>query len=829
MKKLINLFSFSYPSTSPSTQEPVSKAEPNSDLGKGINKLTKISMLFLIIMLIPILSDPSINISIIPFFLINKESLQLHSKNIVSSLKKYFIFIYYILILIVIITLDSTITLDEPQTIDILIFSGLVAKLKSKLTRTDSSSSISTIKGETSSTIKSSEEVISPETSQNHDDVVDIRRGSEWYIPHQTYQLEETMSMTSIDSESSSEHSITCSTCPGISTATVDSTSNPMRLESDSVSIAPTYIEYIGSQVSIPNLGQNIDVNISSSNFSVTDNSTDTSSVVSSFDSQNSMEISESDFPLNQQIARLREEFMSATEQGRELTDYNDTTSTYSTDLSSLGEVVNVTRNTFGIIVDPAEDLLSPVSNNLNLPTSSTSDLISTSDFERHRAQALTDLTKVHIQPVAFESEVTYFLTANSLPLVLNEQESEEEVKSSTSGSTCGSSISSQSFINSPNEEQSSLSNSLTTTNLLITLLMVFTNIILLKYIISSKTYKNIISNKRIKQLMESKVFKYIKNSIVMKVIITTMLSFSLKIILVNIFLFIILPILVALLPLVIFLDNIILSNVSETNLKLIIESTTNYYTDSSGSSSNSSNLCTKILKLFNNLFKIKTKTVYDPIPDAEEDDFNTHVNNNINPYSTISPVQEATTSSQILKKIYSLEVSQESNRKIITNIQLANEREVFLEDDRTKDQSKWWDSDSENLLLKEEEVLDEPSSRLFNDNLKNLKLNKIRKRVQNWSVKIINEDEEFNYNLLPFNYDNSMNNKKNINHLLEIIILQDNQYNQIQIDYLKLINEKHSLIEYQDKYIDLISKIHYLRDALIKNVENIEFIETNL
>jgi hypothetical protein len=72
-----------------------------------------------------------------------------------------------------------------------------------------------------------------------------------------------------------------------------------------------------------------------------------------------------------------------------------------------------------------------------------------------------------------------------------------------------------------------------------------------------------------------------------------------------------------------------------------------------------------------------------------------------------------------------------------------------------------WWYIDSENLLLKE--ILDEPSSRLLNDNLKNLKLNKIRKRVQNWSVKTINEDEdeEFNYNLWPFNYDNSMNNKK--------------------------------------------------------------------
>ena len=268
------------------------------------------------------------------------------------------------------------------------------------------------------------------------------------------------------------------------------------------------------------------------------------------------------------------------------------------------------------------------------------------------------------------------------------------------------------------------LSNTLTSTNLLITLLMVITNIILLKYIINSKMYKNIISSKWIKELMESQVLKYIKNSIIMKVILTTILSLSLKIILVNIFLFLILPILVALLPLVIFLDNIILSNVSETNLKLIIESTTNYYTDSSGSSSNSPNLCNKILKLISNLFKIKTKTVYRPLLDAEvnaeEDDFNTHVNNRRNIYTIIYTIQG---------EIYPLEVSQESYRKIIENIQLANEREVLLEDDRTKDQSKWWYIDSENLLLKE--ILDEPSSRLLNDNLKNLKLNKIRKRAK--------------------------------------------------------------------------------------------------
>jgi hypothetical protein len=83
-------------------------------------------------MLFPYLSDPSINISIIPFFIIKKDSLQLYSKNISPLFTKYLIFIYYIFILIVIIALDSTITLDEPEIMDVLICAGILAKLKGK-------------------------------------------------------------------------------------------------------------------------------------------------------------------------------------------------------------------------------------------------------------------------------------------------------------------------------------------------------------------------------------------------------------------------------------------------------------------------------------------------------------------------------------------------------------------------------------------------------------------------------------------------------------------------------------------------------------------------
>jgi hypothetical protein len=717
------------PSTSPSTQEPV----PNPDLEKGINKLTKISILFIILMLFPILSDPSINISIVPFFIINKESLQLHSKNIVSSLKKYFIFIYYIFILIVIVTLDSTITVDEPNTIDILIFSGLVAKLKGKLTRTDSSSSVSTIKAETSSMAKPSDQAIGSDTPQNYDDVVDIRPGSVWDVPHQTDQLDETMSITSTESYSSSEHSLTCSTCPGISTATVDSIPDPTILVSDTASTSPTYIEYNGSQASIINSEHNSDVNTSSPNLSIIDNS----SVTSTISSDHSMEISESDFPLNQQVARLREEYMSAAEQGRDLNDYNDTISTYSTNssLSSLGEIITGNRDTFGILIEPTEDSLSTVSDNLDLPANSTPDLRSTSDIERHRAEALGALTREYTQPAPSASEVTDFLVKNSLPLVLNEQDSEDEVASSSSGSICGSSLSSDSFINSPNEEQLSLYNSLTATNILITFLMMFANILLFKYIISSKIYKKLISSNIIKQLLESQVFKYIKNSIVMKVILSTIFGLSLKIILVNIFLFLILPVLVALLPLVIFLDNIILTNVSEANLKLILESTTNYYTDSSVSSSNSPNICSKVLKLITNLFKIKIKTVYAPLPEAErleeEDNYDSLVSNGINPYSTVSPVEEATTSAQILQKSY---------KKRVENLPWEMEREALLASDRinarNKDRSMWFETESDSQSVDLEapaSVHDSGSSRSISSILGRVRSNSIRNKVRNW------------------------------------------------------------------------------------------------
>lgn len=257
-------------------------------------------------MLIPYLSDSSINESILPFLFTINHSLRLHSNYIESTIKKYFAFIYYVTILSIILLLNCSLTIESVDLDHIWLCVGVLAKFKNKLTRTDSSSSVSTIKGETSSTVKSSDRVTTSDTIQNYDDVIDISRGSEWDVRHQTDQQEETTSMTSTDSDSSSEHSITCSTCPGISTETVDSIPNPIILVSDTASTSPTYIDYNVSQVSIPNSEQNLYTNNSSSNLSVIDNTTDTSSLVSSFESKNSMEISESDFPLNKQVARLR-------------------------------------------------------------------------------------------------------------------------------------------------------------------------------------------------------------------------------------------------------------------------------------------------------------------------------------------------------------------------------------------------------------------------------------------------------------------------------------------------------------------------------------------
>jgi hypothetical protein len=122
----------SSPSSSPSNQEPPIKSDSNPDSDKGSNKFAIISVFFLVLMLFPYLSDPSINISIIPFIITKKDSSQLSPKNITPLFIKYLIFIYYIFILIVIIALDSTVTLDEPETMDVLICAGILAKLKGK-------------------------------------------------------------------------------------------------------------------------------------------------------------------------------------------------------------------------------------------------------------------------------------------------------------------------------------------------------------------------------------------------------------------------------------------------------------------------------------------------------------------------------------------------------------------------------------------------------------------------------------------------------------------------------------------------------------------------
>ena len=60
----------------------------------------------------------------------------------------------------------------------------------------------------------------------------------------------------------------------------------------------------------------------------------------------------------------------------------------------------------------------------------------------------------------------------------------------------------------------------------------------------------------------------------------------------------------------------------------------------------------------------------------------------------------------------------------------------------------------------------------------------------------------------------------------LETISQQNIQYNLLQEEYLKLLEQKYSLIEFKRKYLELLNSFQLLQDGLDQNVENIEFIE---
>jgi hypothetical protein len=121
------------PSNSPSAQEPVSTSESNSDLDTGTDKFVLVSLLFLVLMLYPYLSDPSINKSISPFLFTINQSSRLHTNNILSTIKKHFAFIYYATILSTILLLNSTATTDIIDMKHILLSTSFLVKLKNIL------------------------------------------------------------------------------------------------------------------------------------------------------------------------------------------------------------------------------------------------------------------------------------------------------------------------------------------------------------------------------------------------------------------------------------------------------------------------------------------------------------------------------------------------------------------------------------------------------------------------------------------------------------------------------------------------------------------------
>jgi hypothetical protein len=59
----------------------------------------------------------------------------------------------------------------------------------------------------------------------------------------------------------------------------------------------------------------------------------------------------------------------------------------------------------------------------------------------------------------------------------------------------------------------------------------------------------------------------------------------------------------------------------------------------------------------------------------------------------------------------------------------------------------------------------------------------------------------------------------------LETISQQNIQYNLLREEYLKLLEQKYSLIEFKGKYLELLNSFQLLQDGLDQNVENIEFI----
>jgi hypothetical protein len=83
--------------------------------------------------------------------------------------------------------------------------------------------------------------------------------------------------------------------------------------------------------------------------------------------------------------------------------------------------------------------------------------------------------------------------------------------------------------------------------------------------------------------------------------------------------------------------------------------------------------------------------------------------------------------------------------------------------------------------------------------------------------------------NLLPIPYDSGVNNIQNVDRYLEVIQQQAIRFNQLQNNYLDLLNENNNLVEYRERYFGLINHVHVLTEGLEQNAENIDFIVDHL
>ena len=730
------------PSTSPSTQEPSIKPESNIGSDKGSDKFVTISLLFLVLMLIPYLSDSSINESILPFIMVFKRSIKLPSLSLSEASKDKLIFTFFTLLILSITSINIHPISETSDIESTLISVSFLAKIKER---------------------------IIPSRPSTPDSLPNL----------------------STDKALDKEHSRLDGNDPNL---------EPVQ-ELGSRASTVTNIEYSGSVLDISR-GSELDIHPETSenanteyNFCSTRPSVDSSSMLDSCVPTTTSMI---ESIRNEEVSSINVEHTSMVASSGIST---DSVAYSSSNSSDYGEVIYQTSiNTFGLTMGsaPTDETTFPAQGQIGSDIDGTGTSRQTESLLSSGSVVSSTVESEHSMDfdLAFLSyrEAQRARALHYLTTPRDTKLSKEGCKEFTSGLP-----SDASFINSPNEEHLSFSNSLTTTNLLITLLMMFINIMLFKYIINSKTYKNIISSNLMKQLMKSQVWKYIKNSIVMKVILTTILGLILKIIVFSLFSLILPFISTVFLPFLLNTYDIILTNVSELHVKLWIEPS-NYinpifdnpltylyvllpgiyifratimyllrndiirtsliiilqlvllifidkntfdiltpniiHLDSSDSSPlKPVNLCQKIKNFFSHFFTIKIKTVYAPLPEAgqleEDDNYDSLVNNGINPYSTTSPVEGATTSTQIHQKSY---------KQRVENLQWEIEREALLESDRinkySKNQSMWFETDSDSQSVELEapaSVHDSGSSRSMSSILGRVRSNSIRNKVRNW------------------------------------------------------------------------------------------------